>query len=253
LLVLLNLYEKIPFGKFDQGNPVLIEIAACMVRTPGSVVMKLSNLASLDANLAARGIKGLTGASALDREVWNEYHQQHEELASQSEALLADLLTGDSDASIEVTTDSIDVLRLPDGPTEMIVSAKARRGQNFFRQSVLNAYESRCAVTGLGIRDLLVASHIIPWNAAEQHRLDPQNGIALNTLHDKAFDRGLITFDRELRLVCAPSLQDHYASESVATNFKNYEGKPLRVPTEAAGPKPEFLEYHRTKVFGKAK
>lgn len=99
---------------------------------------------------------------------------------------------------------------------------------------------------------------VIPWNAAEQHRLDPQylsrlsgNGIALNALHDKAFDRGLITFDAELRLVCAPSLRDHFAEATVGQHFKAYEGKPLAVPAEAAGPKPEYLEWHRAEVFGR--
>jgi putative restriction endonuclease len=88
-------------------------------------------------------------------------------------------------------------------------------------------------------------------NFAKQHRLDPQNGIALNALHDKAFDRGLITFDAELRLVCAPSLRDHFANATVAQHFKAYEGQPLALPAEAAGPKPEYLEWHRAEVFGK--
>lgn len=96
-----------------------------------------------------------------------------------------------------------------------------------------------------------MASHILPWNAAEQHRLDPQNGIALNALHDKAFDRGLITFDTDLRLVCAPSLRDHFAHAAVVQHFKPYVGRPLAVPAEAAGPKAEYLEYHRNEVFGK--
>lgn len=249
LLILLNLYEKIPFGKFDQGNPVLVDMARRMERTPGSVAMKLSNLASLDARLAARGIKGLSGASALDRAVWNEFHAQHEALAPESEALLAELLTGNADSPIEVQPESITVLRVPDGPTESTASVKVRRGQRYFRQAVLNAYNGRCAVTGLGVRDLLVASHIIPWNAAEQHRLDTQNGIALNALHDRAFDRGLITFDADLRLVCSKVLKDHFAHATVAQHFQAYEGKPLAVPAEAAGPKAEFLAWHRTTCF----
>jgi len=81
-----------------------------------------------------------------------------------------------------------------------------------------------------------------------------QNGIALNALHDKAFvryvsDQGLITFDTDLRLVIAPSLRDHFANATVAQNFKAYEGQPLSFPAEAAGPKAEYLEYHRDKVF----
>ncbi len=46
-----------------------------------------------------------------------------------------------------------------------------------------------------------------------------RNGIALNTLHDKACDLGLITFDEGLRLVCAPSLRDHYTNETVKLRF----------------------------------
>ena len=51
--------------------------------------------------------------------------------------------------------------------------------------------------------------------------------------------------------MCAPSLRDHFAEATVSQNFKTYEGKPLTFPAEAAGPKPEYLAYHRTEVFGK--
>ncbi len=106
-------------------------------------------------------------------------------------------------------------------------------------------------MTGVGIRSLLVASHIVPWSRAAEHRLDVRNGIALNALHDRAFDRGLITFDTDLRLVCASSLREHFTHDSVAQHFQAHEGKPLTVPAEAAGPKPEYLEYHRSTVFEK--
>jgi len=61
----------------------------------------------------------------------------------------------------------------------------------------------------------------------------------------------LITFDTELRLVCAASLRDHFAEATVARHFQAYEGKPLSIPVEAAGPKPEYLAWHREDVFGK--
>ena len=38
----------------------------------------------------------------------------------------------------------------------------------------------------------------------------------------------------------------------MAQHFKAYEGQPLTIPAEAAGPKPEYLAWHRTKVFGRA-
>lgn len=55
----------------------------------------------------------------------------------------------------------------------------------------------------------------------------------------------------ELRLVCAPSLRDHFAEAATAQNFKAYEGQLLNLPIDAAGPKPEYLEWHRSVVFGK--
>lgn len=61
--------------------------------------------------------------------------------------------------------------------------------------------------------------------------------------------RGRITLHTDLRLVCAQSLRDHFTHAITAQHFQAYEGQPLSLPAEAAGPKPEYLEYHRNKVF----
>lgn len=42
---------------------------------------------------------------------------------------------------------------------------------------------------------------------------------------------------------------DHFTNTAIAQHFKRYDGHPLTVPAEAAGPK--YLAYHRTTVFGK--
>ncbi len=268
LLILLNLYDKIPFGKFDKGNPVLIEVAECMERTPSSLAMKLSNLASLDERLAARGIKGLSGASALDRSVWAEYRADHEVLAVESEELLTTLVAGFSFAAVDVRPESIRVVLVPEMETEYLATVTQRRGQSFFRQAVLNAYGGRCALTGLAIPELLVASHIVPWKrfgpddpvvaagldaiipkVAHGHRLDVRNGIALNALHDRAFDRGFITFDADLRMRCCPLLRDQFSEPEIAREFKAFEGKPLVVPEGTEGPHPAYLEWHKNWAF----
>jgi len=67
-LIALNLYCKLPFGKLHKGNPLIIEVAQKMGRTPSSLAMKLCNFASLDSVQQARGIKGLAGATKQDRE-----------------------------------------------------------------------------------------------------------------------------------------------------------------------------------------
>ena len=250
MLVALNVYDKLPFGKFDKGNRLIIDLAKRMDRTPSSLAMKLSNYASLDPFHKARGVKGLDGATKADRAMWLEYRGQHDDLAALGEELFTGLYGVDEVLAVGKEKKPR-IIKEPLGPLEKYMPQKVRIGQRYFRQIVLNAYGECCAITGLNVRSLLVASHIVPWSNATEHRLDLRNGIALNALHDKAFDRGLITFDNELRLVCAPSLRDHFAIATVAQNFKAYEGQPLTIPAEALGPKAEYLEYHRNEVFGR--
>jgi putative restriction endonuclease len=85
LLIVLNLYHKLRFGQFDQRQPVIIDLSRRLGRTPSSVAMKLSNLASLDPALKLRGIEGLKGASNLDRDVWEEFHANPSVLVPQSQ------------------------------------------------------------------------------------------------------------------------------------------------------------------------
>ncbi len=61
-------------------------------------------------------------------------------------------------------------------------------------------------------------------------RGNASNGMILPVVTDKAFDTGLISFDKDLRLVCGTSLRDHYTNENMDQNFKNLEGKPLELP-----------------------
>jgi putative restriction endonuclease len=110
---------------------------------------------------------------------------------------------------------------------------------------VLNNYDNRCAVTGLPIRELLIASHILPWRDHEAERLKVCNGIALNRLHDAAFDQGLISFDDELRLILSTRLTKLLSFDPVKIAFEAYEQKPLQLPTDAILPDYGFLERHR--------
>lgn len=253
-LIALNLYGKLPFGKLHKGNPLIIEVAEKMGRTPSSLAMKLSNFASLDPVLAARGIKGLDGATKQDRALWSEFRGHLDTLAPESEALLHDLFT--SDEAQEVDFLDRDRVRLvaapalpPLGPTEKLATVKQRRGQQFFRQTLLNAYGVRCCISGIDVPRLLVASHIRPWGLFPEDRLNPRNGLCLSTLHDAAFDSGLITVDEKLRVVLSPRLKRHFPQQALEQNFATYEGAPIRLPEMLAEPDPEFLKYHRTAIF----
>jgi putative restriction endonuclease len=140
----------------------------------------------------------------------------------------------------------------PSGPTEVMSSVKVRRGQEYFRDAVVNNFGERCGVTGLAIRDLLVASHILPWGTHFAERLNVRNGLCLSRLHDAAFDRGLIAFDDEMRLVLSPQLKAQLPQRAVAENFGAYAGQPLSLPSDAVLPQAEFLAHHRVNILKKS-
>jgi putative restriction endonuclease len=241
LLLVMNLYCRIPFGRQHSRAPEVIEMAKALGRTPGSVAMKLNNLTSLDPEELARGVKGLPGASQLDRQVWQEFHQDWQRLAIESEALRENIWsdqttqTSDFDPAIEIRTD-----------TEKTV--KVRLAQSFFRRVVLSAYQAQCCVTGNPITELLIASHILPWASHPEQRVNPRNGLCLSRLHDGAFDQGLITFDDRYRLILSKRLKDHFTNQNIRDNFAGFEGKALKTP-ERFYPDKAFLAGHRESVF----
>jgi putative restriction endonuclease len=254
-LVALNLYCKLPFGKLHKGNPVIKEIALKMGRTPSSLALKLCNFASLDPVLKARGISGMKGAAQEDKYLWDEFRAKISVLGPQSEELLHDLLTSQTDQEVDLldhdrirlepSTEST----LPIGSTETTATVKIRRGQQFFRQSILSAYGVRCCISGINVPRLLVASHIKPWSDFPNERLDLCNGLCLSSLHDAAFDDGLITLDERVRVVLSKRLRDYFPQSALEENFIPYKGVAIRLPERLAEPSPAFIRYHRETIF----
>ena len=241
----MNLYCRLSFGQFDQSNGQIQLVAEKMGRTPGSLSMKLCNLASLDSYHQQRGIAGLKGASNLDRKVWNDFQQDWAIMADRSEAAHEALMQG----QVPAHTEPSKLPTAPEGPTEVQRQIKVRRVQIFFRKAILGSYESRCALTDLAVPELLVASHIIGWGQNESRRADPTNGICLNALHDKAFDRYLLTFDEDYRVVVSSVLKSREAPEFQSYNFGRLEGKQLRLPHRFL-PDSDALSEHR-EIFSK--
>ncbi len=198
LLVAFSLYCKVPFGKMHFRNPEIIEYAELLGRTPSSLAMKLTNIASLDPAITTSGRKGLKGSSKADRQMWEEMQTDWERFVIQSEKAFREVL---AQAPIEKIF-ALDNQAPPEEQRDYsgrnrIVKSTTRVGQNFFRKAVLSAYDYKCCITGLSAPQLLVASHIIPWSVDRENRLNPRNGLALSMLHDKAFDSGLLTIDKD--------------------------------------------------------
>lgn len=244
LILAINLYCKIPFGKMHHGNPLIIEFANLIGRTPSSVAFKLVNLASFDPSLRERGIKGASNASKLDKEIWNEFYQNWDKTLIHSETLLATK----SNSTIE-KINHIELSDLPKDGLEKERLVKTRVNQSIFRNIVLATYNSRCCITGIGNSELLIASHIVPWSKDDKNRLNPMNGLCLNSLHDRAFDCGLITISPDdYTLKLSPALKSNAANSSIECNFVAFENKPISLLDKFL-PSKDFLDYHYQNIF----
>jgi putative restriction endonuclease len=254
LLIALNIYHKLSFGQMHARQPLIIEVAEKLGRSPGSLAMKLVNLASLDPVLKLRGISGLSRASHLDQEMWTEFHARINEMAPASEEALRLLYEVPSDCEIDVLPKTgVKVRRHSLGlVTEANANVKVRRGQEFFREAVVNNFGGQCGVSKLDLRELLIASHILPWSTHPSERLNIANGLCLSRLHDAAFDQGLITFGDSFDLMLSGRLRSRLGVTVTEDLFGKYEGRSLHLPVEAVRPSSEFLSWHRKELFDKA-
>jgi putative restriction endonuclease len=243
LILAINLYCKLPFGKLHSRNLDIIKFAKLIGRTPGAVARKLGNFASFDPSLKNRGIRGLPNTSHLDAEIWNEFYHHWDELPYESEKLLA---------KFEHTTieklNNIPENELPKEGKERERVVKVRVNQYFFRSAILSSYDFTCCITGLSRPELLVASHIMPWAKDEKNRLNPSNGLCLNPLHDKAFEVGLIAITPEYKIMIGSPLKKDSKYDPIKDYFLKYDGKTITMPKRFL-PDPEFLEHHHRNRF----
>jgi putative restriction endonuclease len=244
LLLAINLYSKIPFGKMSAGNAIVKEWAVIIGRSPAAVARKLGNFASFDPKLSERGVKGLPNVSKLDRVIWSEYMNNWDELFIESETLLAQRKN--------TTIEQLNPIELVEPENtfgrEATRQVVIRLDQTVFRKMVLSNFADICCITGINQTELLVASHIIPWSVDAGNRLNPRNGLALNTLHDKAFDRGLITITEDLKIKVSSVLMNKANIESIKENFIAYDGKSLIEPKKFF-PDVRFLKIHNNDCF----
>jgi hypothetical protein len=116
---------------------------------------------------------------------------------------------------------------------QVLIEIARRQGQTQFRQALLAAYGSKCAITGFDAEAALEAAHIIPY--AETDNNDPSIWLLLRSDLHTLFDLNLLVIhpDTHQVLLC-PTLR--------GTEYRTLHGKPMRVPAVAAlKPNPDYL------------
>lgn len=148
--------------------------------------------------------------------------------------LLTDAFNNDLEAKVDSGTTTLT-------ETERDYVSRSRIGQQKFRNGVIKRFDGACPLTGITNTDLLLASHIKPWNVCNnKERLDPKNGLLLSPLFDRLFDKGLITFSEQGLLVISPVLSEADRSSCSLSGME-------RLSQHQSSQK--YLVYHRDVIF----
>ncbi|MGH8863333.1 MAG: HNH endonuclease [Burkholderiales bacterium] len=244
-LLAFQFYCLTPFGKLDSRNKKLIELAGLIGRTPGALAMKCVNIASLDPNIRESGRKGLSNASALDREVWDEFHANWDRLVEECEALRSYLLGESVKAIVSPAVRETAVAVDFSGETRKAV-VEQRVKHDFFRRAVLSGYGYKCCISGVSDQRLLIASHIVPWSEDSTIRLHPGNGLCLSAIHDSAFDNHLFSLTDDYQVVLSRQLRAT-KDKFLRDVFFSLEDTQISLPDKFV-PEQDFVRRHRHRM-----
>jgi putative restriction endonuclease len=227
------IYCRTPFGRLHSRNPDIVALANRLGRTASAVAMKCCNLASLDDAHTRRGVSGLTGVSRTDREIWNEFRRNPEQICFEAVTCLAGhlespLVMPEDQGLPEVIGEDREAIR------------RIRMNQWFFREMILASYAMTCAVCRLAIGQLVVAAHIVPWSMDRTTRMNPTNGLCLCGTHDLAYERGVLLVLPDYSIRVAAQYGEFRGSEPADIWLFRYDGERLHLP-ERWPPDPQLL------------
>lgn len=242
LILAYNLYCKLPYGHFNVSSKEVQHLAKLIGRTPGAVAFKLVNFVNIDPKQRELGRKGASNGSRLDKIIFEEFSRDFDAAFYESEKLLAQKESSENLQKIE------NLIKIDKEGGDTIRNVKARLNQDYFRTIVLSNYAGHCAITDIGIKETLVASHIKPWSKDEVNRLNPRNGICLSAVFDKLFDRGLITIDSDFKVIYSSRLKSYAEEKFYTEHFAPFENKLIRLPVKFL-PDNDLLKYHQDNVF----
>ena len=108
--------------------------------------------------------------------------------------------------------------------SKVLAAIWSRRGQPDFRVRLLDAYNSRCAITGCEVVDALEAAHISPF--AKEQAYGISNGILLRSDVHTLFDLFLLSID--------PDSWTVYIAPALSISYGAIDGIKMCLPAEAS-------------------
>ena len=139
LILALDLYFRLPFGRLNRTTPEVIELANLIGRTNNSVALRLVNFAACDPVIIESGRTGMPGGISICKPIWDEFLDRKEDLFFEAQQIKAKLLHSSIEDIVGITeTDLIG--------EDKRAFVKQRVNQDAFRSMILNLYEKHCAM-----------------------------------------------------------------------------------------------------------
>lgn len=249
-MLVMNLYTKLRYGQFNYRNAEIIKLSELIGKTPGAVAFKLVHLSRQDPKHKDR-VKGLANPGKNAIEMYNEFANNWDEMFYQSEVLLAQY---QNKTIQEIALDKIQIQEIENDifngkeGKDIQRLVKTRVNQSLFRRVVVNNYSNSCAICALDIQNLLVASHILKWSENQSNRLNPENGLCLCSIHDKAFELGYIGIKSDYTILLSTEIRQLKEKETFTSLFGRHENKSIVLPDKFY-PNTQFLENHLNDTF----
>jgi putative restriction endonuclease len=118
-----------------------------------------------------------------------------------------------------------------------------------FKKAIPQIYNYQCCISGMKIEtttnaQMVDACHIVPFSLSHDDTIT--NGISLSPNLHRAFDRGLITINKDYLVRISPTIKDNASVYSIS----QFNGKQIILPDNSKYyPSPEALSWHSKEVF----
>lgn len=237
LIMALNVYFKIPFKDVNEKHPLIQKYAPLIGRTPVALKMKIGNFGRLDPTLKAKNIIGLGHGSSAEEPIWNEFWKNLDQLAFESERLFAERAGNNIEDVF-----GLDIEHLPQGKEKEVI-VRQRVNQTFFRNAVLTAYLNQCCITGITNIQLLEACHISGWAEDKNNRTNPRNGLCMNPMFHRAYDKYLMAVSPDCKIIVSEKLIGSSKDKAFLSYLQSIQGKSIIMP-EKCTPDKDLLSIH---------
>lgn len=223
-------------------DAILIKRIADFVCSQQTLYTKGEDSFFRNVNANQASYPGKRFCSSAVKQLLNYYKHDTEE--KRAEAIITQ-----TSAGTKVSNELVTIFNIDKEGNDVEITTRARLGQSYFRKMVLANYENKCCVTGLNVPQTLRASHIVAWADDKRHRMNPENGLCLSATYDAAFDKHLISFDENYRMIVSKEIKDYYTNDVAKEYFGNFEGKQIILPARFI-PSQQLLAKHRELMVG---